>query len=124
MPAGLLTLCDIRCQKLGKFTAYSEKFGETGDGLASTVGAALCGRPLRDPSIRFCQSGGHGGPPLQLLLIPPITFYFGVTVADAEPPKLLRTVMFPGFVGQKSEALKRPLPLFFKVPIKASVDVT
>ena len=46
------------------------------------------------------------------------------TGLDAEPPKLLRTVIFCGFVGQESEALKRPLPLFFNVPIRAPVAVT
>src|SRR6185503_152630 len=32
------------------------------------VGVALRGHPLPDPSIALCQSGGHGGPPLQLYL--------------------------------------------------------
>jgi hypothetical protein len=32
--------------------------------------------------------------------------------------------MFSEYVGQESEALKRPLPLLFKVPMKASVAVT
>ena len=47
-----------------------------------------------------------------------------VTALDADPPKLLRTVIFPGFVGHDSEALKRPLPVFFSVPTSAPVVVT
>jgi hypothetical protein len=50
--------------------------------------------------------------------------YFSVTALDVDPPRLLRTVMFSGYFGQESEALKRPLPLLFKVPMKASVAVT
>ena len=46
------------------------------------------------------------------------------TGLEAEPPKLLRTVIFPGFVGQESEALNRPFPLFFNVPTRAPVAVT
>jgi hypothetical protein len=52
------------------------------------------------------------------------TDYLSETGLDAEPPKLLRTVMFSGFVCQGNEALKRPLPLFFKVPTKAPDAVT
>ena len=47
-----------------------------------------------------------------------------VTAFVAKPPKLLRTVILFGFVGHDNCALKRPLPLFFIVPIKASVAVT
>src|SRR5689334_18371272 len=50
--------------------------------------------------------------------------YLSATGLEAEPPKLLRTVIFPGFVGQESEALNRPLPLFFNVPTSALVAVT
>jgi len=32
--------------------------------------------------------------------------------------------MFSGYVGQDSEALKRPLPLFFNVPMRAPLVVT
>ena len=66
------------------------------------------------------NEGGHGGPPLQLMQVG----YLSVTGLEAEPPRLLRTVMFSGFVGQDSEALKRPLPLFFSVPTRAPVEVT
>ena len=52
------------------------------------------------------------------------SFYLSETALEADPPKLLRTVMFCGFVGQESEALKRPLPLFFNVPTRAPVAVT
>ncbi|HWF87797.1 MAG TPA: hypothetical protein VN659_03155, partial [Pyrinomonadaceae bacterium] len=52
------------------------------------------------------------------------TLYLSVTELDVEPPKLLRTVMFSGFVGQDSEALKLPLPLFFIVPMRAPLAVT
>jgi hypothetical protein len=34
--------------------------------LNATVGVVLRDRPLRDPGIAPCQSGGHRGPPLQL----------------------------------------------------------
>ena len=51
-------------------------------------------------------------------------FYFSETGLVADPPKLLRTVIFSGFVGQVSEALKRPLPLFFSVPTSAPLVVT
>jgi len=50
--------------------------------------------------------------------------YLSVTALDADPPKLLRTVIFSGFAGQDSEALKRPLPPFFSVPTRAPVLVT
>src|SRR5262249_2289828 len=50
--------------------------------------------------------------------------YLSATALDADPPKLLRTVTFAGYVGQGSDALTRPPPLFFSVPIRASVAVT
>src|SRR4029079_2861877 len=50
--------------------------------------------------------------------------YLSATALDADPPKLLRTVIFSGYVGQDSEALKRPLPLFFSVPTRAPLAVT
>ena len=50
--------------------------------------------------------------------------HLSVTALEAEPPRLLRTVMFSGYAGHESEALKRPLPLFFNVPTRAPVDVT
>ena len=50
--------------------------------------------------------------------------YLSATGLEAEPPRLLRTVIFSGYVGQDSEALKRPLPLFFSVPTRAPVAVT
>jgi hypothetical protein len=50
--------------------------------------------------------------------------HLGVTALEADPPKLLRTVIFSGFVGQDSEALKRPLPVFLSVPTSAPVVVT
>jgi hypothetical protein len=50
--------------------------------------------------------------------------YFSVTALEADPPRLLRTVMFSGYVGHGSDALKRPLPLLLTVPMKASVAVT
>ena len=46
------------------------------------------------------------------------------TAVEAEPPKLLRTVIFCGFVGQEKEALKRPFPLSLNVPTTAPVAVT
>jgi len=49
--------------------------------------------------------------------------YLSDTVLEAEPPKLLRTVMFCGLVGQENEALKRPFPLSFNVPTRAPVAV-
>jgi hypothetical protein len=50
--------------------------------------------------------------------------YFSATTLDADPPNELRTVMLSGYTGQDSEALNRPLPLFFSVPIRAPVAVT
>src|SRR5215203_1397834 len=50
--------------------------------------------------------------------------YLSVTALVAEPPALLRTVMFFGSVGHDNWALKRPPPLFFKLTIKVPVDVT
>jgi len=50
--------------------------------------------------------------------------YFCVTALDADPPNVLRTVIFAGYTGQGSEALNRPLPLFFNVPTRAPVAVT
>ena len=58
------------------------------------------------------------------MLSPAARAYFSATEVKAEPPKLLRTVMLSGFVGQESDALNRPLPLFFNGPIKAPVAVT
>ena len=52
------------------------------------------------------------------------TTYFGVTALEADPPNVLRTVMFSGNTGHGSEALNRPLPLFFNVPTRAPVAVT
>ena len=50
--------------------------------------------------------------------------YFSATALEADPPKLLRTVIFSGYVSQGNKALKRPLPLFFNVPMNAPVEVT
>lgn len=45
--------------------------------------------------------------------------YFSVTFLLAEPPRLLRTVMFPGLLGQENS----PLPSE-SVPMSSSVEVT
>jgi hypothetical protein len=50
--------------------------------------------------------------------------YLSVTAVDADPPKLLRTVMLRGFVGHDNRALKLPPPSFVSVPMKAPVAVT
>lgn len=50
--------------------------------------------------------------------------YLSVTALDAEPPKLLCTVMYFGFVGHDQIALKLPPPLLVKVPINAPLAVT
>ena len=50
--------------------------------------------------------------------------YLRVTAVDADPPKLLRTVIFLGFVDHDNRALKLPPPLFANVPMKAPVAVT
>ena len=52
------------------------------------------------------------------------TRYLSVTAADADPPRLLRTVMFLGFVGHDKRPLKLPLPLFVNVPMKTPVAAT
>ena len=43
--------------------------------------------------------------------------YFAVTARVAEPPKLLRAVMFCGLTDQLSSALYLPPPLFVSVPM-------
>jgi hypothetical protein len=47
-----------------------------------------------------------------------------VTAFEAEPPKLLCTVMFFGFVGHENNPLKLPPPLLVNAPMKALVAVT
>lgn len=63
------------------------------------------------------------GPQMNADLRPGLT-YLRATGLEAEPPKLLRTVMLSGYIGHGSEALKRPLPLVLNVPTKAPVAVT
>ena len=50
--------------------------------------------------------------------------YFNVTVRVACPPRLLRTVMFCGFVDQENSPRYRPPPSLRRVPIRVFVDVT
>lgn len=50
--------------------------------------------------------------------------YFSTTFAVATPPRLLRTVMFCGFVETLSSALYWPPPLFDSVPRSAPVELT
>lgn len=50
--------------------------------------------------------------------------YLKVTVAVAEPPLLLRTVMLCGFDGQLKVPVDLVLPLLLSVPIKVPVAVT
>ena len=53
-----------------------------------------------------------------------VASYFEATVFEAEPPKLLRTVMFLGRVGHDKRALNLPPPLFVNVPIKVPLPET
>ena len=50
--------------------------------------------------------------------------YFGVTAREAEPPRLLRTVMFCGLVTTLNLPVYRPAPADVSLPINAFVDVT
>ena len=50
--------------------------------------------------------------------------YLSETDFVAEPPELLRTVMFCGFTGQLNVPLYRPLPVFLSVPISVPLVVT
>ncbi len=50
--------------------------------------------------------------------------YFTVTVFVADPPRLLRTVMFCGFTGHENWPLYFPPPLLVSAPINALVAVT
>jgi len=49
--------------------------------------------------------------------------YFAVTVFAAEPPRLLRTVMFCGFTDKENSPVYFAPPLLASVPINAPVDV-
>ena len=51
-------------------------------------------------------------------------YHLAVTTPVAEPPKLLRTVMFCGLLGQVKRPSYPPPPLFESVPIRALVEVT
>ena len=55
---------------------------------------------------------------------PPRSAYFTVTVRVAEPPRLLRTVMFCGLEGQEKSPRYRPPPSLRSVPINWFVAVT
>jgi len=50
--------------------------------------------------------------------------YLSVTAFAADPPKLLRTVMFRGFVGHDNIPVKLPRSLFVNIPMKSPVVVT
>ena len=50
--------------------------------------------------------------------------YFAATARVADPPKLLRTVMFTGFTGHVNWPLNNPAPLLVRVPINCSGEVT
>jgi hypothetical protein len=50
--------------------------------------------------------------------------YLAVTALVAEPPRLLRTVMFCGFVAQVNCPLYLPPPSFVIVPMSSPVAVT
>lgn len=50
--------------------------------------------------------------------------YFKVMFLLAESPRLLRTVMFCGFVGHEKSPRYRPPPSLRNVPINVLVDVT
>ena len=51
-------------------------------------------------------------------------YHLAVTAPVAEPPKLLRTVMFCGLLGHVKRPSYLPPPLFERVPIRALVEVT
>lgn len=51
-------------------------------------------------------------------------YHFATTEAVATPPRLLRTVMFWGFVDTLSSPRYCPPPLFERVPSSCPVDVT
>ena len=53
-----------------------------------------------------------------------VNYYLATTEAVAVPPRLLRTVMFPGLVELLSSPRYCPPPLFDSVPISAPVEVT
>ena len=55
---------------------------------------------------------------------PPKEGYFTVTVRVAEPPRLLRTVMFCGLEDHEKSPRYRPPPSLRSVPIKALLEVT
>ena len=55
---------------------------------------------------------------------PPKSAYFTVTVREAEPPRLLRTVMFCGLEDQEKSPRYRPPPSLRSVPINWFVAVT
>lgn len=62
--------------------------------------------------------------PLSGLIVTCAKPYLSVTAIAADPPKLLRTVTFLGFVDHDNRPLKLPAPLFVNRPIKAPVAVT
>lgn len=53
-----------------------------------------------------------------------VRLYAGVTRLESDPPELLLTVMFCGFVGQENVLRYWPPPMFFSVPMSWSVAVT
>src|SRR6266851_5551309 len=55
---------------------------------------------------------------------PSSTHYFAWTALVAEPPRLLRTVMFCGFTGHENWPVYLPPPLLASVPISPPVEVT
>lgn len=91
-----------------------------------TAGIVRLTRPFHRPSSCLCLSMNHVDSSMAQYVssFAFSTFYFTETAFEAEPPKLLRTVMFCGFVGHGSRALNLPPPLFVNVPIKAPVAVT
>ena len=54
----------------------------------------------------------------------PLKYHFVATAFEAEPPRLLLTVTFCGFVVTANCPLYLPPPLFDSVPMSAPVAVT
>jgi hypothetical protein len=93
---------------------------------SKTAVIARLTRPFHRPSSCLCLSMNHVDSSMAQYVssFAFSTFYFTETAFEAEPPKLLRTVTFCGFVGHGSRALNLPPPLFVNVPINAPVAVT
>ena len=107
MPADLLRFFEVRAWKDGEIYGRAKQKFSRKD--AKTQRRVKCfGR-----AFAFC---------VRLRLC--VENYLSATGLEVEPPKLLRTVIFSGFVGHDNEALKRPLPVFFRVPTRAPLAVT